>query len=138
MASRVSDPRISWVLEHINRTLPRPMGPAGLAGCLNLSTSHFRHIFSEQVGMGPVRYLQHLRMRRARLLIERTFLPVSRVMTLVGYDNPHRFARDFERIHGTSPEALRTASAATPLPSRMHPVDGSHRRSHHRAHRTHR
>jgi AraC-like DNA-binding protein len=57
-----------------------------------------------------------LRLRRARLLIERTFLSVKEVMGLVGYSDPSHFSRDFRRFHGVSPSALRGRGIVTPLP----------------------
>ena len=111
------DPRITWIVSHMQRHLQEPMSVGELATRINLSESRFRAIFTTQTGVGPAQYLQWLRLRRARLLLERTFLNVKEVMALVGYNDPSHFARDFRREHGGPPTSFRarqlSASVAT-------------------------
>jgi len=101
------DPRISWTVAHMQRHLAEPMAITDLATRINLSPSRFRALFTAQTGVGPAQYLQWLRLRRARLLLERTFLSVKEGMGLVGYNDPSHFARDFRRLHGGSPTSFR-------------------------------
>src|SRR5919107_3137233 len=111
------DPRITWILSHMQRHLHEPTSVRDLAARINLSQSRFRALFTVHTGVGPAQYLQWLRLRRARLLLERTCLNVKEVMTLVGYNDPSHFARDFRRQHGGSPTSFRarelSASVAT-------------------------
>jgi AraC family transcriptional regulator of arabinose operon len=116
MKGTAVDPRITWTVGYMQRHLAEPIGVAELAALVNLSPSRFRHLFGAQTGLGPGQYLQRLRLRRARLLIERTFLSVKEVMALVGYNDPSHFSKDFRRYHGLSPSALRGRGVATPLP----------------------
>ena len=112
----IPDPRITWAVEHMQRRLHEPIAIAALAARVNLSPSRFRYLFALQTGVPPTLYLQRLRLRRARLLIERTFLNVKEVMGLVGYSDPSHFSREFRRVYGLSPNALRGGGVATPLP----------------------
>ena len=91
----------------MQRHLAEPMAVTDLAARINLSPSRFRALFTAQTGVGPAQYLQWLRLRRARLLLERTFLSVKEVMGLVGYNDPSHFARDFRRLHGGAPTSFR-------------------------------
>jgi transcriptional regulator GlxA family with amidase domain len=116
------DARITWAVAEMQRRLGQPLSLRALATHVNLSASRFRHLFVAQTGTAPGRYLQRLRLRRARLLIERTFLSVKEVMALVGYNDPSHFSRDFRRYHGVPPSELRGTDAATPL----HPRHGLH------------
>lgn len=111
-----ADWRITWTVEHLQQNLARPLSVPGLAAQVNLSPSRFRDLFSAQTGLGPAQYLRRLRLRRARLLIERTFLTVKEVMALVGYNDPSHFSRDFHRYHGVAPSSLRGRGITTPLP----------------------
>jgi len=130
MSALRPDPRITWVVSYIHREIARPLSIAELSALVNLSPSRFRTLFAAQVGQAPLRYVQRLRLRRARLLVERTFLSVKEVMVLVGYNDPSHFARDFHREHGAPPSAFRHEDVATPLSRKAVPsVDRpTHRR----------
>jgi len=119
------DPRIAWIVEYMHKQLARPPSTAQLARHVGLSPSRFRALFAKQTGTSPVEYLQQLRLRRARLLIERTFLSVEEIMTLVGYDDASKFARDFQREYELMPHAIRGSGIVTPIcPVRSTPRSG--------------
>jgi AraC-like DNA-binding protein len=130
MSAALPDPRVNWIVDYLHREFSRPDAGRDLAARVNLSASRFRALFVAQTGMAPMRYLQHVRLRRARLLIERTFLSIKEVMALVGYNDPSHFAREFRREHGAPPSAFRRGEFVTPMPSRSSPsVDRpTHRR----------
>ena len=115
MSRRGPDPRISWIAEFMQRHLSEPLSIALLAERLALSRSRFLALFTAQMGVPPMRYLQRTRLLRARLLIERTFLTLDEIMALVGYHDPSHFVRDFRGEHGVQPSALRTEELATPV-----------------------
>jgi len=101
------DPRIAHVIAHMNSTIDASPSVSELASLAGLSPSRFAHLFRDEVGTPPGRYLQRLRMQRARVLLERTFLTVREVMRQVGFRDPSHFARDFRRYHGVAPSVLR-------------------------------
>jgi transcriptional regulator GlxA family with amidase domain len=105
------DPRIERALAHVHARLAAPLTVADLARSANLSTSRFAHLFQQEVGTSPARYVHALRMVRARLLIARTFLSIKEVMAQVGCSDPSHFARDFRDFHGRSPSEWRAAAA---------------------------
>jgi transcriptional regulator GlxA family with amidase domain len=115
------DPRITWIVDYMHRELSRALSVRELAALVNLSPSRLRALFIIQTGVAPLRFLQRLRLRRARLLVEQTFLSVKEVMALVGYNDPSHFARDFRRQHGAAPTACRRSEVVTPMPSRSDP-----------------
>ena len=114
--SRNMDPRIADVIARMERTLETAPDIPGLAGSVQLSTSRFAHLFRAETGMPPGRYLHTVRMQRARVLLERTFLTVREVMTRVGARDPSHFARDFRRFHGVPPSTVR-GSQSRPGPA---------------------
>src|SRR3954451_25376499 len=116
MTPRGPDPRITWIVDYMHREMARELAITDLCALINLSPSRFRQLFAAQTGLAPLRYLQRLRLRRARLLVERTFLSVKEVMALVGYNDPSHFARDFRREHGDPPTACRHHDVVTSLP----------------------
>ena len=80
---------------------------ADLAAAAGLSVSRFGRLFRGETGASPIAYLRHLRMTRARVLLERSSLSIAEIMTQVGIGDPSHFARDFRRAHGFGPRALR-------------------------------
>jgi len=105
------DTRIESALAQMEQGLGTPLSIATLAAGVNLSPSRFAHLFYREVGASPARYLHTLRMLRARLLLERTFLSVKEVMALVGCNDPSHFSRDFRRIHGVNPRTCRLGAS---------------------------
>jgi AraC family transcriptional regulator of arabinose operon len=97
----------------MEQSLDRRVRLEEFAAAVNLSVSRLTHLFTRETGMPLARYLHELRMQRARLLLERTFLSVKQVMACVGFNDPSHFARDFRHYHGTPPSHVRPRSWAT-------------------------
>jgi AraC-like DNA-binding protein len=106
--------RIANADRRIQERMSEPLTVAMLAQEFNLSASRFAHLFREEFGVAPMRYLQVQRMLRARVLLERTFLTVKEIMAQVGCSDPSHFARDFRRFHGVPPTEWR-ATRGGPL-----------------------
>jgi transcriptional regulator GlxA family with amidase domain len=106
------DTRVVRVIARMEDCLEQPLSVGDLAAAVNLSTSRLSHLFRQQTGVPPARYLHDLRLARARVLLERTFLSVKQVMTCVGLHDPSHFTRDFRRTHGVAPSQLRQRSWA--------------------------
>jgi AraC family transcriptional regulator, arabinose operon regulatory protein len=106
MKAPVVDARVTWAVAEMQARMAEPFKMAELAGRVNLSTSRFRHLFAAQTGLPPSQYLRRMRLRRARLLLERSFLSVKEVMALVGYNDPSHFSRDFKQFHGVLPSIV--------------------------------
>ena len=107
------DPRIGHAIGRMEEAIDREVLVAELAASVSLSPSRFAYLFRRDTGLSPARYLHTLRMERARLLLERTFLTVKEVMAYVGVNDPSHFSRDFRRYHGVPPTGLRRRSWAT-------------------------
>ena len=106
------DPRIAHVIKSMEADIDGRLTVAALAAAVNLSPSRLAALFRCETGVSPARYLRNLRMERARLLLERTFLTVKEVMAFVGVNDPSHFSRDFSRHHGIAPSRLRERSWA--------------------------
>jgi transcriptional regulator GlxA family with amidase domain len=78
-----------------------------LGRVVRLSHSQFSRLFRRDAGMPPHRFLKIARLRRASHLLETTFLSVKEVMSLVGFNDPSHFVKDFERMFGESPRRYR-------------------------------
>ena len=101
------DPRVERIAEYIDAHLRLSLTVAMLADQAELSVSQLTRLFRADLNTTPAAYLHRRRMTRARLLVERTSLPISEVMAQVGISDPSHFATDFRREYGLSPRALR-------------------------------
>jgi transcriptional regulator GlxA family with amidase domain len=82
-----------------------------LARSVRLSRWHLGHLFKNEVGDSPARYLRALRMRRAGVLLATTLLTVKEIRYRVGVRDQSHFARDFKSIYGLTPTEYRAAHA---------------------------
>ena len=106
----IADPRVIWVIAEMHRRMGEELTLDDLARHVNLSRSRFAHVFRQQTGRAPGRYLRDLRLARARVLLETTFLSIKEVMAAVGFNDPSHFSRDFQHAFGASPRAWRNAA----------------------------
>jgi transcriptional regulator GlxA family with amidase domain len=98
---------VTRAIDVMDDTLDRPLSVGEVAAAVNLSRSQLTRLFKQQTGTSPARYLHELRLARARVLLERTFLSVKQVMACVGLNDPSHFSRDFRRQYGFAPSQLR-------------------------------
>lgn len=101
------DFRIRHAQRLIADDVRRPLVLKEIAREVNLSIPHLRYLFKAETGMTPAQYLKSLRMRKARELLEGTFLSVKQVMFQVGIDDKSYFARVLRQAYGLSPAAYR-------------------------------
>lgn len=77
-----------------------------LASEFSLSKFHLQKIFKESVGMSPAKYLQNVRMNRAKSLLRGTNLPVNEVAEEIGME-PNYFIQVFRLTEGMTPGVYR-------------------------------
>lgn len=101
------DYRVRHALRLISEDLSRSLVLGEIARAVNLSLPHLRSLFRAETGMTPARYLKSLRMRKAKELLDETFLSVKQIMFQVGIDDKSHFARVFRQKYGLSPTEYR-------------------------------
>lgn len=97
------DERIQAAASLMNSSFQGELSVEDIARAVNLSASHFSHLFKAETGMSPLQYLKSVRMRKAKELLDTTFLNVKQVMNTVGIRDKCTFARDFKRTYGLTP-----------------------------------
>ena len=96
-----------WIEHHAHE----PYDLDSLAEIASVSTRTLLRHFREVVGMSPLRYLQKLRVERAKQLLEVTMMDLDSVMEHCGYQDGSAFRRLFQRETGLSPSQYRARYA---------------------------
>ena len=76
---------------------------------IQLSREHFVRVFTERMGMPPMRYYTRLKMEAARAMLSSTNLRVQEIADKLGFENQFGFARAFKRVSGMTPTEYRAA-----------------------------
>ncbi len=101
------DFRVRHAQHLISEDLSRPLVLEEIARAINLSTPRLRSLFKAEIGTTPAQYQKSLRMRKAKELLEETFLNVKQIMLQVGIKDQSHFVRDFRELYGHTPTEYR-------------------------------
>lgn len=74
-----------------------------LAAIAGVSRFHFSRMFAKATGLPPTRYLERLRVERAKDMIRSSGLPLVQVALAVGFADQSHFTRRFRRWVGCTP-----------------------------------
>ena len=99
------------IKEYLDQNFTSLITLDSLSETVYISKHYLSHLFKEQTGVSPIKYLTSKRMEKACELLSETELPVSEVSKAVGYENPLYFSQVFKRIYGISPVKYRMGRA---------------------------
>lgn len=95
--------RILTSMRFIETHLAEKLTVEQLAKRAGMSASHYAHRFSSVVRVSPMRFLREARLERARILLMESGARANEVATLIGFDSPAHFTREFKRRFGVPP-----------------------------------
>jgi transcriptional regulator GlxA family with amidase domain len=101
------DHRIEKILSRLKEDISRKFVIRDLAASVNLSASRLQHLFKQEAGISLLKYINNLRLEKARQLLETTELHVKEIRLTVGAGNESHFQRDFKRKFGQTPNNYR-------------------------------
>lgn len=109
--TRPKDRRILKLIhQYILMNLESPL-PGLRALALRFGTNEFKlkYGFKQLYGVTVYGFQKRERLRKGRLLIENTSLPIKNIAPLCGYKNAGHFGKDFKKEFGVSPGRYRTS-----------------------------
>ena len=95
------------VAEFIEEHLAEDISLTTLAELVDLSVYHFAHAFKQSFGAPPHRYHMVRRMDRAKNLLERPALSVTKIGIQIGFRETSSFTRAFRKLTGLTPTEYR-------------------------------
>jgi AraC-like DNA-binding protein len=94
---------IEAVITYMDQSIDRMLKLEDLSAYVGLSPFHFSRRFKSLVGASPMKYLMHLKMKRACFLLESSSLKVKEISKQLGFENQYYFSRSFKMCIGSSP-----------------------------------
>lgn len=95
--------KVLKMLEFLHRSVNRPVRLDDVAEAAGVAAAYANRLFKATCGVTPMRYLNDLRMRHARRILEDTAVAVHEVAAQVGFEDPFHFSRAFRSWSGLSP-----------------------------------
>jgi len=74
-----------------------------MARVSGISSVYFRKIFSTVFGQSPMRYLQSVRMEKAKDMLTGEYMPITDIAESVGFNSIYHFSKTFKKITGYTP-----------------------------------
>ena len=74
-----------------------------LAGLCGISEPYFRRLFTRSFGVSPLRYINTLKITRAKELIASRVYTISEIALLSGFHDEAYFSREFKKAVGVAP-----------------------------------
>lgn len=103
---------IAPALRYINSHYMENFTIGDLAEACSMSQSHFRRVFHELMGIGPLEHLNHTRITKACTLLRMTDESILTVGEQVGFRSKSSFNRHFAEAMGCSPSEWRRTVGA--------------------------
>lgn len=97
-------PRLLGLLEWMAQNLAADLSLEALAEQANLSSRSLSRLFVQELGMGPGRYVEQLRLESARLLLQDAGASIGTVARLTGFRHPENLRRTFHKHLSVSPQ----------------------------------
>jgi len=98
---------VEKALAIMQMSIERELDLSAICERLQLSREHFVRIFSERMGMPPMKYYARLKIEAARAMLSSTNLRVQEIADKLGYANQFNFTRTFKRLADMSPTEYR-------------------------------
>lgn len=112
---RHGDEAVLKVQHWLQATGAREASLSAMADKAGLEPRTFLRRFHKATGLKPTEYCQHLRVGKARELLETTARAVERIAWEVGYEDPGAFRKVFFKVTGLTPRDYRQRFGLAPL-----------------------
>lgn len=98
---------LNFAVNYIENNLSCPIAISKLASLIGITETYLYKIFSSRFNMSPKQYILSRKLERASNLLIATDISVTKIASLVGYDNVLTFSRLFSKKIKMSPQKYR-------------------------------
>jgi len=97
-------PRLATLLEWIPAHLGDDLSLEALATQARMTPRTLSRVFSQELGMGPGRYVERVRLEAARNLLQDAQASIATVARLTGFGHAENLRRSFHKHLAVSPQ----------------------------------
>lgn len=90
---------IDYIIKNYNTAITNDF-LASLTGC---STVYFRKLFYEIYGVSPIKYINNLRITKAKEILSNDYSSIGDIASMLGFNSIYDFSRAFKAHTGSSP-----------------------------------
>lgn len=107
----IRNAKLLAAIAHMEAHLELQASADDIAEAVGLSTRQLERLFRNHLRKAPSRYYLELRLRRARLLLTQTSMPILQVAVACGFTSASHFARCYRSVFGHAPRLERPVAA---------------------------
>jgi len=101
--TRISHPKLLASIAYMEAYLETPVSVNEIGASVGLSPRQLERLFRDQLGKPPSRYYLELRLKRARLLLRQTPMPIVQIAIASGFSGASHFAKCYREFFNRSP-----------------------------------
>lgn len=105
--SQFSNAVVADAVDFMRENLDRAIDLVEIADAVSRSPSHVARMFRVDLGMPPHKYLINLRVEKAKMLLDKTSMPIVEIAYECGFSHQEHLTRLFKRYCSTTPAAYR-------------------------------
>ena len=98
------DATVQYIHEHYTS---EDISVEKLISMTGIGASYYRQLFKNKYGTTPAKYIQNLRIRYAKQLMQNLFCTIDSVAQMSGFQSTAYFCRQFKQCTGLTPSAYR-------------------------------
>ena len=99
--------RLPWLLHELKQRCAEPWTLNDMAALIGLKHARFTLLFHHYTGDSPLRYLNRLRVEKARFMLRSTPKPITWIALECGFCSSQHFARVFREFTGVTAQEYR-------------------------------
>lgn len=103
----IQHPHLVAAIGHMESHLADPLALDQLAQLAGIGARQLQRLSQNVLGMPAMRFYRHLRLDKARLLLEQTSLPIQEIAAITGFVTHAHFTRSFHEEYQRNPRDLR-------------------------------
>lgn len=104
---QLRSPIVERVQDYVCLNLHEELTLNHLTQCASISSAHLTRLFRSQLGLTPIEYVWHQRVKRGVELLEHTGLTVEQIATRCGFKTSYHFSRRIKEVTGRTPTQVR-------------------------------